>query len=144
MIYFEEPKEFNSKFDVVSCFLEFQGKFLLLRRQDYKPQGNTWGVPAGKVEKNEKPLDGMIREFTEETGCIPDVKKFNFIKTIYVKYPEYDFVYHMYEYIIVEPLDIKIDPVAHKDYKWVDPQEALEMNCIQDLDVCIKIKYNLF
>ena len=68
MIYTEKPQEFYSKFDVVSCFVEHNGEILLLHRQDHKPQGNTWGVSAGKVDGGEQVLEAMVREIYEETG----------------------------------------------------------------------------
>jgi 8-oxo-dGTP pyrophosphatase MutT (NUDIX family) len=143
VIYLKKPKKFNSIFEVVSCFFEKDGKILLLHRQDYKPQGNTWGVPAGKVETNEDPLNAMLRELEEETGYKVISNTFKLTKTIYVKYPEYDFIYHIYYLPITENCDVKIDSKAHKDFKWTTPKEALDMNLIQDLDTCIKIQYKI-
>ncbi len=143
MIYLERPENFNSIFEVASCFFERDGKFLLLLRQDYKPQGNTWGVPAGKVELNEEPLDAISRELEEETGYKANKDNFTFTKTIYVKYPNYDFIYHIYSFSLKESFEVKIDPKAHKEFKWATPDEALSMDYIQDLDACIKIQYNL-
>ena len=143
MIYFEKPKKFNSIFEVVSCFFEKDGKILLLHRQDYKPQGNTWGVPAGKVEINEIPIDAITRELKEETDYKASTDAFKLTKIIYVKFPNYDFIYHIYYLPITKNCEIKIDPKAHKNFKWVTPKEALDMNLIQDLDSCIKIQYNI-
>ena len=53
MISRTKLENFNKKFDVVSVFIEHDGEILLLHRQDHKPQGNTWAMPAGKVN-NEK------------------------------------------------------------------------------------------
>ena len=39
MISTAEIENFNKKFDVVSVFVEHDGKILLLHRQDHKPQG---------------------------------------------------------------------------------------------------------
>ncbi|MFA5934310.1 MAG: NUDIX hydrolase [Candidatus Paceibacterota bacterium] len=143
MIYLKKPKKFNSIFEVVSCFFEKDGKILLLHRQDYKPQGNTWGVPAGKVEVNEIPIDAITRELKEEISYKINTDTFKLTKTIYVKYPKYDFIYHIYYLPITKNFEIKIDPKAHKDFKWITPKEALNMNLIQDLDACIKIQYNI-
>jgi len=38
----DTPENFTPKFEVVSCFVEYKQEILLLQRQDYKPQGNTW------------------------------------------------------------------------------------------------------
>ena len=50
MLYKEKPENFTPKFEVVSCFVEYNNKILLLLRQDHKPEPNTYGVPAGKVD----------------------------------------------------------------------------------------------
>ena len=54
MIFPRKPVNFHPKFDVVSCFLDKEDKFLLLKRSPNKPQGSTWAMPAGKVEKDAK------------------------------------------------------------------------------------------
>lgn len=143
MIYLEKPKEFNAKFEIVSCFLERDRKILLLLRQDSKPQSNTWGVPAGKIESSESPFDAMYRELEEETGYKAYNPPLKAPRTIFVRYPDYDFVYYIFNLNLTENHDVLIDPKAHKDFKWVTSDEALEMNLIQDLDNCIKLTYGL-
>ncbi|MDR3558310.1 MAG: NUDIX domain-containing protein [Candidatus Pacebacteria bacterium] len=66
MISRDKPEKFKEKFEVVSCFIEHDSKILLLHRQDHKPQGNTWGVPAGKVDKGETLTNAILREIKEE------------------------------------------------------------------------------
>jgi len=141
MIYTERPQNFNPKFEIVSCFLERNGEILLLHRQDSKPQGNTWGVPAGKTEDGEKIDDAVCRELKEETDYGVSKNKPEFIRTVFVQYEDYDFVYHIYRLVLEEDFIVKIDAVSHKDFKWTNPQEALGMNLIQDLDACIKLCY---
>jgi 8-oxo-dGTP pyrophosphatase MutT (NUDIX family) len=68
MLYKTKPENFNPKLIVVSAFLQYRGKFLLLKRNDSKPEGNTWGMPAGKIDKSESIYEGVIREVHEETG----------------------------------------------------------------------------
>ena len=143
MIYRNKPENFNSKFEVVSCFLEHQGTFLTLLRQDWKPQGNTWGVPAGKVEDNERALDAMLRELEEETGYKANHNELTLSHTLYVRYPDYDFVYHIFALPLGERHEVVVEEKAHKDFEWVTPQQALTKELILDMDTCIKIHYNL-
>ncbi|MEI6774245.1 MAG: hypothetical protein WCL18_05665 [bacterium] len=42
MIFKDKPENFAPKFEVVSCFVEYDNKILLLCRQDHKPEPNTW------------------------------------------------------------------------------------------------------
>lgn len=141
MIYKERPQNFNSKFDVVSCFVEYNGKILLLHRQDHKPQGNTWGVPAGKVDAGENILESMIREIHEETGFLLPSSQISYFKKVFVKYPDIDFIYHIYHTVLNQKPSVIINNAEHKDFKWVSPKNALKMSLIQDLDACINLFY---
>ena len=143
MIYKNQPKDFNKKFEIVSCFVEHDGEILLLYRQDHKPQGNTWGVPAGKVDKGEDILQSMIREIKEETGLVLPSLQLSYFTKLFVKYPDYDFVYHMYHTKLNEKQKVTVKNEEHKEYKWISPQNALNMPLILDLDACIKLFYKL-
>lgn len=142
-IFLTKPNEFNSKFEIVSCFIAYKDKILLLHRQDHKPEGNTWGVPAGKVEKNEDLVVSLAREIFEETGLNFDFNNLNYFKTIYVKYPNFDFSYHIFNTDIDNPVNIILNETEHKDFVWLKPIDALNLNLIPDEDECIKLFYNL-
>jgi 8-oxo-dGTP pyrophosphatase MutT (NUDIX family) len=141
MIYKEKPQTFNSKFEVISCFVEHGEEILLLHRQDHKPEGNTWGVPAGKIDVGEEPLEAMIRELREETRLKLDILQLFYFGKVFVKYTDYDFIYHIYHTQLEQKQEIIINPKEHKNFKWITPQKALGMNLIQDLDECIKLFY---
>ncbi|MFZ2205034.1 MAG: NUDIX hydrolase [Minisyncoccia bacterium] len=143
MIHLQKPEKFNSKFEVVSCFFEQDGKILLLHRQDHKPQGNTWGVPAGKVEDGENPLQAIVRELEEETGYGADEDQFKLLGTVFVQYPDYDFIYYTFYFPLTGNYEVKIESKAHKAFEWMTPEDALNKDLIPDLDNCIKLYYNL-
>lgn len=73
---------------VVGCFLEYNDKFVILLRQKHKPDGDTWGLPGGKVEQGEDDVEAIIRELEEETGYkatqnqVELLGNFNFISSI--------------------------------------------------------------
>jgi 8-oxo-dGTP diphosphatase len=141
MIYKIKPKNFNPQFTSVGCFIEYQDSILLLHRQDYKPQGNTWGLPSGKVEKGESINEGILREIKEETGLDLALNSISNVLEVYVRYNEYDFLYDIF-YSKVEILpEVIINKKEHKAYKWIKPKDALKMNLIEDLDACIKLYY---
>lgn len=141
MLYTTKPENFNPKIIVVSAFLENKGKILLLKRQDSKPEGNTWGMPAGKVDNTESIYDGVIREIKEETGV--DVKRDNieYFRKFFVRYPEYDFIYHIFSAKLVNKPKVIINRDEHKKFKWVKPKESLKMDLIEDLGSCIEAFY---
>ncbi len=143
MISTSEIKNFNKKFDVVSIFIEHAGTVLFLHRQDHKPQGNTWAVVAGKVEDGEQLLNALLREVKEEIGVELIEEDIKYVKEYYVRYDDYDFKYHIHHVLLKEKPTIKLELKEHKDSRWLNPQEALHLDLIQDEDVCIKDFYKI-
>ena len=139
MLYKEQPEGFNPKFEVVSCFVEYKDEILLLLRQDHKPEPNTYGVPAGKVDKWETPNEAMKREWEEETQI--DLSDAEYFDKRYVRYPDYDFTYHMFHKRFDIQPNITINPKEHKWHIRRTPKQALELELIKDLDECIKLFY---
>ena len=63
MFYRERPANFSSEKAGAICFLEREGKFLLMKRSPKSDQGGLWtAAPGGKLEIGETPLQGVIRE----------------------------------------------------------------------------------
>jgi len=143
MIYKNVPKNFSPKFSVVSCYVEHNGKILLLHRHDHKSEGGKWGVPAGKIDQGENELAAMIREIKEETGQKISAEELEYLSKVYVKYPEYHFIYHMFRAKLDKKTDVTLSASEHKDYKWVAPQGALSLELVRDLDRCLKMFYLL-
>jgi len=141
MIYEEMPKDFDSVFEVVSCIVECDRKMLLLHRQDHKPQGGTWGEPAGKMDEGEDIYGALFREVNEETGLkLTDV---TYHKKYFVRFPDYDFVFHSFHKVLDGLEHIVINDNEHKDFRWVDPKEALKMPLMTDEDMRIKLFYGI-
>lgn len=141
MISRDKPEHFIPKFEVVSCFVEYNDEILLLLRQDYKPEGNTYGVPAGKIDEGETPDKAMKREGWEETQI--DLSDAEYFDILFVTYPDYQFIYHMYSKRFAEKPNVTINEKEHKNYTRKTPQEALKMDLIRDLDECIKLFYDI-
>ena len=139
MLYREQPENFTPKFEVVSCFVEYKEEILLLLRQDHKPEPNTYGVPAGKVDAGETTTQAMQREGREETQI--DLSDAKYFDKLYVRYSDYDFIYHMYSKRFGTKPDVTINLNEHKHYIRKTPKEALKLDLIRDLDECIKIFY---
>lgn len=143
MIYETMPKDFNPKFEAVGSFIQCNGEIILLHRQNHKPQGGTWGIPSGKRDNGENPLDTACRETAEETGIVIPRDKMKFFSTIYVKFADYDFVYHIFYATLNNKAEIKIHNSEHKDAKWILPKVALDLPLIQDLDGCIQLFFGI-
>jgi len=143
MIYLTEPENFTPKFEVAGCFVEHAGKILLLHRHAGKPQGGTWCVPAGKLDRGEDATTAVIRETKEETGFLLDRERLGLVKKIFVIYPEYQFVYHVFKIKLDSLPAVKNKHDEHTDHKWVTPADALKMDLIPDEDACIKLAYGI-
>ena len=143
MISRTEPDNFKKKFDVVSVFIEHGEEVLLLHRQDHKPQGNTWAMVAGKVDEGEDLLAAMVREVEEEIGLKTNLENYKYFEGYYVRYPGYDYIYHVYHLPFEDRPEINLNTKEHKDHIWIKPEEALKLDLIQDEDTCIKWFYKI-
>lgn len=129
-IFNEPPTDFNPTVEVASCYCECEDKILLLKRHPNRPQGNTWGVPAGKLEKGEDPRTAVIREVKEEVGLEINDQGLEKIGTQYIRLPHVDYVYHMFRIRFVNFPEIKLGMDEHLESKWLTIPEILEMPLI--------------
>ncbi len=125
---------------IVGCFLEYEGKFVILLRHNHKPNGGTWGLPAGKVESGEESQAAMLRELREETGYVATTSELVHIGdfTFGEKNNMYTFV--AYKVSLSKPYKMVTEDVAHADYKWVTGPECFAIpNLIPDLHDLLKL-----
>jgi 8-oxo-dGTP diphosphatase len=141
MVFQEPPENFNPKLEVAACFITVDENVLFMKRQPHRSEPSKWGIPGGKVEKGETAHQAVRREIKEETGLdLPhDVKH---LGTVYIRYPEVDFIYHMYGHDLNDyPAKIEIDPVEHEEYQWMTLGDALKLPLIRGEDECIYLVY---
>jgi len=141
MIYLERPEQFNPRFEIVGCYFQHDGQFLLLRRHEHKSHGGKWGVVAGKIDPGEDMITAMAREALEETGHSLSPEDLAYFKSVFVNHGGYDLIYHMFATNFESKPAVTVNPDEHAEYRWVKPVEALEMNLIDDLDECIRMYY---
>ena len=141
MIFTEKPQDFNSRFDGVFCFVEHEGEILLLHRNDGKSEGNKWGMPGGKINAGENSAEAVVREIREETGLRLTIPQVTYFRAVYVRYPDYDFVFHMFHATVDQKQDAVLNPSEHKNFRWISPEEALGLELVGDLGECIKLRY---
>lgn len=143
VIYLEPTPQFSPRIAVSAVYIVHNDKILLLHRQDNKSQGNKWGIPGGKVDKGETPLQAAIREVKEETGYDISKQPIETLETVYIEYNEKDhFTYHMFRtQLQEEPGAVKINFKEHKGFTWVTPADGLKMDLLQDEDPCFRLVY---
>ncbi len=141
MIFKTEPADFKKEIDVVGCFVNSGGKFILLHRQPNKVSGGEWGFPAGKIDKGETMSRAMQREIFEETGLQISEDNLKFLGSIFVRNEGHDFGFHMFSTTLPSQMEVVVNPSEHKASAWVSAAEALKMDFIYGLDDCIELFY---
>jgi len=131
------------KLRTVGCFLEYDGRFVILLRHPEKSQGGTWGLPAGKVNPGETDEDAILREVYEETGYSSSPKQLEFLGNYIFSFPELELTFPTFRIRLRGPIKIKHNSYEHKTFKWVTPKECYSIpNLIHGLhDLLIRIGY---
>lgn len=142
-IYLEPTPQFKPRVEIAAVYIEHEGLILLLHRHKHKSQGNRWGIPGGKIDKNETPLQAAIREVKEETGYDISKQPIENVGTVYVEHNEKDhFIHYMFRTKLQgNPGDVKINFDEHKGFTWVTPSDGLKMELIEDEDPCFRLVY---
>jgi 8-oxo-dGTP pyrophosphatase MutT (NUDIX family) len=100
----------------VFFFASSTNRFLFLLRNDDKNPGN-WGIPGGKIEKNESLIQGIERECMEELSFFPTTAKLVPIQ----KFVNNTFTYHTF-FCKIENEFIPVLNDEHSGYCWIDPE----------------------
>ena len=120
-------ENFNPIIEVAGTFIEVGDEILLMHRHPDKPYGETWGIPAGKLEKGETPHQAAVRELEEETGI--KLTHLRSLGPLYVRL-EYDFIFHLFAICLNEKPQVLHETDAHIDWQWITPKAALSLHLI--------------
>lgn len=124
---------------VVGCFLEYDGKFVLLRRLPEKPNGNTWGLPAGKVEPDESDESAVLRELYEETGYMATPDQLHYVREDDFHFEGGSVTFIVYRVILERPYEVRLEESAHSDYRWVTSHEGYDLALIPGLRLVLRL-----
>ncbi len=119
-IYEKAPADFVDKVQVSACYLEVEGRLLLLQRAFNKQEPGKWGVPAGKLEEGETAKEAAVRELFEETGiqCL----NIQGLGALYMRKHTVDYVYHLFKMEIAEMLSVILSN-EHEGYIWASKED---------------------
>jgi len=117
------PENFNPKFESVGCFINCKEEIIALYRHKKIRHGDCWGLPSGMIEKWETPEQAIIREIKEETGL--DIDKVDLLNSYKVRYPEFDFIFHLFNTKTNERKKLVLNEKEHHIVRWIKPTELL-------------------
>ncbi len=122
-IHTQAPEGFNPQVHVSACYLEIDQKILLLQTGKQKLEPGKWGVPAGKVEAHEAPLDAAKRELFEETGIeLETSTDLKHLTSLYIRKPDVDYVYHLFGVKLEQVPEVFLSD-EHQGYHWASFQD---------------------
>jgi 8-oxo-dGTP diphosphatase len=113
--------------DIVTAFIEYQGKILLLRRsQKVKTMKGKWAGVSGYIEESEVPARRALAEIQEETGLanenIEFLEKGKPLEAADNMRPDnITWVVHPF-YFRANTDEIRLD-WEHDAYRWINPAE---------------------
>lgn len=120
--YLSKPDGFTEEVQISACYLEIDGRILLLQSAFGKREPGTWGVPAGKLEAGESPTQAAQRELFEETGIRADLSRIQFLGTLYMRRPDLCYSYHMFRILIAHKPSVQISK-EHTSYVWASQED---------------------
>lgn len=139
------PEKFQPKFEVSACFIEVGNQVFFIKRHPDVSQGNTWAIPGGKVKRGEGCREAVIREVFEETGIIVTAQDLDFERTVYIRYPNYDYLYHIFNTTLNTKPHIRLNLEESTNYRWLTRDEVDELDhqnlLIPDEMPCIERVY---
>lgn len=137
----EKPEHLNCDVEVSTVFMEHDHKILLLLRAKCSLSPNTWGVPGGKLEKGESPIEGLIREIQEELGLKATSTDLKHIRTVYVQHPKSEYQLHLFRWELEEKPKITLNPQEHHDYIWQPIEKILDISLLEGQFEALKYAY---
>ena len=132
---------FKLKTEISTIFLEYDNHLLLLQRCHKEDQSHTWGVPGGKAEEGEKPLETGLRELREETQIELAPGEVVYHGHRYARIPGWDYIVHIYHAQLKERPVVQLDSNEHSAYEWISLYAFKLMPLLKGQDEVFDIIY---
>jgi len=120
------------KINVVTSFLEHNGKILILRRSDkVRTMKHKWAGISGYMEENETALERALKEIQEEIGLKrEEVKLVKAAEPLQVPDMERDILWVVHPHLFkTSNTNIKLD-WEHDQYKWIKPKDLAKYDTV--------------
>ncbi|MFZ0565883.1 MAG: NUDIX hydrolase [Chlamydiales bacterium] len=129
-VYEKKPKGFKASVEVAGCYLEIDGKVLFLKQGTEKVGAGAWGVPGGKLEKDETPEEAALRELFEETAIrLEKPMRLQPLGCLYVQSLSLDFIFYLFE-VKLKSIPKVLLSEEHQSYRWVPIQTVYDLNLL--------------
>jgi 8-oxo-dGTP pyrophosphatase MutT (NUDIX family) len=122
-----EGEAFSPSLHVSGCFLEFNSKVLYIKRAPHISQPNTWCIPGGRLEKDETPLAGVLREVFEEVGIVLTEQQVCHVGKVQIRKPDIDYVFHLYHVVLAEMPALNLCLNECTEAQWLSLQEIKQL-----------------
>jgi 8-oxo-dGTP diphosphatase len=130
LIFFEPPAGFQPKITVAGCYCEFEDKILLLKRTPHKHQGDTWGIPGGKLDEGETPRTAAVREVFEEVALSFQEGDLEEIGEMYIRGSLNDYIFYRFRVRLLELPVLNVNLEEHVEARWLTIEDALKLPLI--------------
>jgi len=137
----KQPKRIN----VVTVFLEYERKILLLRRSlKVRTMQSLWAGISGYIEdKNKEPLSQALKEIEEETGLSNEKVKLlcvgNPLEAVETGNPDVIWVVHPFLFHSNTNL-VRID-WEHDELRWINPADIQSYETVPKLKEALESVY---
>ena len=121
---------------VTAAIIEHDGKLLMTRRKANVPYPLLWEFPGGKVEPDEDPRDGVVREIREELSI--DISVNGIYDVVYFRYPERTVLVLAYRCRWIKG---DIEDIEVEEHRFVPPWELEKLELLPaDVSLAEKIR----
>lgn len=109
---------------VVGAAIIKNGKLLAAKRSKDRSLGGMWEFPGGKIDGDETAAQALQREIFEEFGSQSTINQ-EFHDVFNKEYEFGKVILH----VLYASLDSEIiKTIEHEELRWVNPEEALQLN----------------
>jgi 8-oxo-dGTP pyrophosphatase MutT (NUDIX family) len=126
-----ESSSFKPEICVVTCFLHYEDSVLVLQRARKDGQHLLWGIPGGKLDKDELPIPGLIREIYEETRLKFKPTNFQLLGTALSKtHADGQYGLYLYHCKLANRPSIEINAEEHYGFLWIKISDFKKLNLL--------------
>lgn len=120
------PENFKNQVETAFCYVFVKDKLLILKNAVHKKiEPEFWGVPGGKVEKEEPVKLAALRELKEETSIKVNPSQLIYADKLYMQKPFIEYTFNMF-YLILENYPKIILSKEHSDFAWLKIEDVFQ------------------